>query len=146
MCPSSCKKKKDLKAFLFTHLNFHLDYFSGGMGTDSDSDTVSEKKLKWEQLSGKEIWGNPCGILQFQLTSTNVCLGERGEHAFSFGPTTCPLRADAAELTVGRNKARSCWGEQTPEATETAMTPLVPITSESERTRIAAGSPNVCTN
>lgn len=104
------------------------------MGKDSDSETASENKLTFEQLSRKKIWGNPPEILLFQSTFIKVCLGERGERGFSFGPTVSPRKADAAELTVGRTKASSYWVEQTPTATEMATkTPLPSVTSESLR-------------
>lgn len=61
-------------------------------------------KLKFEQMSRKDVWGNLPGILQFQSTSTKVCLSERREHDFSFSPAISPIRADAAELAVGRTK------------------------------------------
>jgi len=75
------------------------------MGKYSDSEIASENKLNLEQLTRREIWGNPPRILQFQSISMKVCLGERREHGFSFSPAMSPRRADAAELTVGSTKS-----------------------------------------
>lgn len=87
------------------------------------------------------MWNSSVSVNFYQCLS-----GREGRTCLFVRPYNLSPKSRCCRADCGQEQSKELLGGQTPEATETAMTPLVPITSESERTRIAAGSPNVCTN
>lgn len=134
MCPQRFKSL----SFLPTLIH-NLDWFCWWDGEGQQFWDCNENKVKLEQLSRKEVWGNPSGILWFQSTLLSSAWGRTWVFIQS---RDLSRKRGQCRAERRQSAASSCWVEQTPKAAEMATkSPLPSIISESEIAMIAADFP-----